>query len=212
MSAVESMPRVVTPASIGEIDLHDDGTVGIRLPTADVGKDPQFYSYDMSQKLGYTMTTALMSAFACELAMKAIRLARLDEARRDHDLLKLYEDLPEDGRMRIDAANPGMRAVLEKAGHVFGKWRYFETAIGERSVGAMLDMEQALDLGKAARILLDEADCAGLSCRVEVDGRHDVSRTGGTVNRVYKHNYKVVGGEAGRPVDSQVNRREDTGK
>ena len=200
MSAVESMPRVVSAGSFGNVDLHDDGTATVRLPTAGVSDDPQFYSYDMSRKLGCTMTTALMSAFACELAMKAIRLARLDGAGRNHDLVRLYEDLPKDSRMRIHAANPVMTTVLEKARHTFGKWRYFETAIGERGIGAMLDTQQALDLGKAARVLLDEAERAGLTCRVELDGTQDVKQSGDTINYAYKHKYKVVGGEAGNPV------------
>ena len=166
----------------------------------------------MSQKLGCTMTNALMSAFACELAMKAIRLARLDGARRSHDLLRLYEDLPKDSRIRIHAADPGMRTVLEKARHAFGKWRYFETAIGERGIGAMLDTQQALDLGKAARVLLDEAELAGLTCRVELDGTLDVKRTGDTTDYAYEHKYRVVGGEAGNRATNGMGRGDSTGK
>ena len=78
---------------------------------------------------GSTMTRALMSAFACELAMKAIRLTRLDEARKQHDLLALYRDLPEDSRTRMEMDYPGIEAILQKARHTFGKWRYFETKI-----------------------------------------------------------------------------------
>ena len=200
MTGVEKMPRVVTAGSFGEIDLHDNGSATLRLPTEGERNDPQFLSYDMSQKLGCTMTAALMSAFACELAMKAIRLTRLDEARRDHDLLDLYDDLPEDSRTRIAAAWPGIRPVLEKARHAFGKWRYFESVIGERGVGTMLDTEQALALGKAASVLLDEAELAGLTCRVELDARKDVKRAGDTTNSAYKHDFTITGGESGGPV------------
>ena len=205
MSAVENMPRVITPGSFSDVDLHDDGTATVRFPTVGVSGDPQFYAYDMSQKLGCTMTTAFMAAFACELSLKAVRLARLDEARRDHDLVKLYEDLPVDSRKRVDAAYPGVRTVLEKARHAFGKWRYFESVVGARGVGTMGETQQALDLGKAARVLLDEAECAGLTCTVELDGTHDAKRTGHTTNHLYKHKYKVVGGEAGRPVSDGRN-------
>ena len=204
MTGVEKMPRVVTAGSFGDIDLHDDGSATLRLPTEGERNDPQFLSYDMSQKLGCTMTAALMSAFACELAMKAIRLTLLDEARRDHDLLNLYEELRKDSRTRIEAAWPGIRPVLEKARHAFGRWRYFETAIGEQSIGTMLDTEQALALGKAARVLLDEAELAGLTCKVELDGRKDVKRTGDATSAAYKHDFTVTGGESGRPVASET--------
>ena len=199
MSGVERLPRVITAGSFGEFEPHEDGSATMRLPTGE-RNDPQFFQYDMSQRLGCTMTAALMSAFACELAMKAIRLTRLDEARRDHDLLALYEDLPEDSRSRIEAAYPEIRLVLETAKHAFGKWRYFEETIGERGIRNMVDTEQALALGKAARVILDEAEVAGLTCRVELDGLQNVELTAKTKNYTYKHNFKVVGGESGRPV------------
>ena len=53
------------------------------------------------KRLGSTMTIAMMSAFACELAMKAIRLTRMDEFRKSHDLWQLFQDLSEDSKARM---------------------------------------------------------------------------------------------------------------
>ena len=66
------------------------------------------------KRLGSTMTIAMMSAFACELAMKAIRLTRMDEAQKIHDLWLLYSDLPEDSRARMEEGFPGSRFSAEE--------------------------------------------------------------------------------------------------
>ncbi|MCY4058956.1 MAG: hypothetical protein OXG44_13220, partial [Gammaproteobacteria bacterium] len=44
MSAVENLPRVVSAGSFSKVDLHNDGTATVRLPTTGVSEDPQFYS------------------------------------------------------------------------------------------------------------------------------------------------------------------------
>lgn len=212
MSSVEKLPRVLSASSFANLDVDEHGTATFGLPIEGARNDLQFFSYDMSQRLGCTMTAALMSAFACELAMKAIRLTLLDEARKDHDLLTLFDDLPVASQSRIETAWPGIRPVLEKARHAFGKWRYFETAVGERGIGAMSDTEQALALGKAARVILDEAEFVGLSYKVELSGKQDVTLSAGAKKYAYTHHFRIVGGETGRPIGAGVDHPASPGR
>ena len=207
MSGVERLPRDMTAASFGEVDLHVDGSATIRLPIEEMTEDPQFRSYDLMQKLGSAMTTALMSAFACELAMKAIRLTRLDEARKQHDLHILYRDLPDDSRIRMEIDYPGIEAVLKKARHSFGRWRYFETNIEGGGISTMADTELAMALGKAARVIMDEAEVAGLQWTVKLDATENVRERGGMSSYNYTHHLRVEGTETSRPVKTEIRRR-----
>ena len=206
VSGVERLPRDMTVAPFGAVDLHDDGSATIRLPIEGMTEDPQFRSYDVMQKLGSTMTRALMSAFACELAMKAIRLTRLDEARKQHDLLALYRDLPEDCRTRMEMDYPGIEAILQKARHTFGKWRYFETKIEGGGISTMADTELAMALGKAARVIEDEAEVAGLQGTVKLDATQNVREREGRRNYEYKHHLKIEGAESSRAIKTNIRR------
>ena len=64
------------------------------LSTRGVSDDPQFQERRLVRKMGRTLTAAMISAFACELAMKAIALTAKDEAAKSHDLDALYAELP----------------------------------------------------------------------------------------------------------------------
>ena len=206
VSGVERLPRDMTAAPFSEVDLRDDGSATMRLPIEEMTRDPQYPSSDVKQKLGSTMTMALMSAFACELAMKAIRLTRLDEARKQHDLLTLYRDLPEDSRTRMEMDYPGIEAILQKARHTFGKWRYFETNIEGGGISTMADTELAMALGKAARVIVDEAEVAGLQGTVKLDATRNMRDRSGITSYKYTHHLKVEGGEASRPIKTDVRR------
>ena len=61
--------------------------------------------------------------------MKAIRLTRMDEARKSHDLWQLFQDLPEDSKARMEVDFPEIGSVLKKGCSTFGKWRYFEASV-----------------------------------------------------------------------------------
>ena len=209
MSGVERIPRDMTVASFPNFDVHDDGSATVFMPVAGLTEDPQFQSFDMMQKLGSTMTVALMSAFACELAMKAIRLTRLDEARKTHDLLTLYRDLPEDSRIRIELDCPEIESVLETARHSFGKWRYFETNVGGGGVASMGDTERALALGKAARVIIDEAEVSGLTCAVKLDATQNVTVRDDVRRYQYRQDFEITAGENSRPVRTNLRRPVD---
>ena len=158
ISGVERTAREMTVAQFSDFDLNDDGSATIRVSKEELGKHSATQEYELLKRMGSTMTVGMMSAFACELAMKAIRLTRLDEARRGHDLITLFDALPEDSRERIAADFSEVATVLERGRHTFGSWRYFEKNVGEPGFAALVDTGKALGLGKVARVILDEGE------------------------------------------------------
>ena len=196
MSGVERLPRELSVVNFLDFDLHDDGSATVYLPAKELSEDLNASENQLMKRLGSTMTIAMMSAFACELAMKAIRLTRMDEARKSHDLWRLYCDLPEDSRTRIEEDVPDVGSVLKSARYTFDKWRYFEANVGGRGMSAMIDTERAVALAKAARVLLDEAEMVGLGYSVKLDARQRVSKTGDRQHLHVKHRLSTTGTEA----------------
>ena len=89
------------------------------------------------------------------------------------------------------------------AARPFGNWRYFETNVGETVAQALIDTEQARNLGKAARVILDEAEMVGLEYSVNVEGRQDVRDSGDAGN--YRQHLKIkVDGREGPPSHDPV--------
>ncbi len=178
MSGVERLPRELSVARFWDMDMNDDGSATVHIPERELSEDSRTSEDELMQRLGSTMTNAMMSAFACELAMKAIRLTRVDEARKSHDLWRLYGDLPKDSKVRLEKDFGEIGAVLKGARHTFDKWRYFEVNVGRHGLSAMIDTERAFDLSKAARVLLDEAELMGLGYSVHLDATREVTRSG----------------------------------
>ena len=196
MSGVERLPRELSVARFWDVDVHDDGSATMYVPTKELSKDTKTNENELMERLGSTMTIAMMSAFACELAMKAIRLTRMDQARKSHDLWRLYRDLPEDSGTRIEEDFPEVGSVLKKARHTFDKWRYFEANVGGRGISAMIDTDRAFVLAKAARVLLDEAELMGLGYSVDLDATRRVTRTGERQNVHVIHRMHTTAREA----------------
>ena len=196
MSGVERLPRELSVARFWDFDMHDDGSATVHVPTKELSEGPKASENELMKRLGSTMTIAMMSAFACELAMKAIRLTRMDEARRSHDLWRLYRDLPEDSRARMEEDFPEAGSVLKKARHTFAKWRYFEANAGGRGMSAMIDTGRAFALAKAARVLLDEAELMGLGCSVHIDATQKVTTTGDRQHMHVIHKLNTTAREA----------------
>ena len=178
MSGLERLPRELSVARFPDFEMHEDGSTIYFLPKDKLGEHSNTQQHELLKRLGSTMTVSMMSAFACELAMKAIRLTLLNEARKTHDLWQLYRDLPSESRARIEEDYPQVQSVLEDARYTFDKWRYFEANVGAHGMGAMIDTERAFALGKTARVLLDEAEMMGLGYSVSVDATRRVTKTG----------------------------------
>ena len=189
IASVESIPREMYTVDIPDFDLLDDSSALVRLSTEGISDDPRFHEDKLIKKVGSTMTAAMMSAFSCELAMKAIRLTLNDNALKSHDLLTLYNDLPRDSKMRISADFAEIESVLERGRETFGKWRYFEKNVGENGIRVMVDTELAVALGKAARVIIDEAELVGLGFSIRVDTEQQVQETSG--NRKYRYKQKL---------------------
>ena len=195
MSGMERLPRELSVARFWDVDMNEDGSATVHIPTDQLGEHSKTSEKELMKSLGSTMTIALMSAFACELAMKAIGLTRRDEVRKSHDLWELYSGLPEDSRVRIEEDFPETGSVMEDARHTFGKWRYFEVDVGARGIGAMIDTGRAFSLAKAARVLLDEAELMGLGYSVHIEATRQIAETAGRRDMHVKHNLHTTAKE-----------------
>ena len=196
MSGVERLPREMSVARFPDFDMQDDGSATVYLSRDELGEHSKSREYELMKRLGSTMTISMMSAFACELAMKAIRLTRMHRVRKSHDLWRLYCKLPQDSRGRIEEDFPEIGSVLRGARHTFDKWRYFEANVGGRGMSAMIDTERAFALAKTARVLLDEAELMGLGYSVNIDATRKVTRTDDRQDVHFKHRLRTKGTEA----------------
>ena len=94
--------------------MHDDGSVTVHVPTKELSENPKTTEDEQMKRLGSTMTIAMMSAFACELAMKAIVLPSWTKPGSVTTLWQLYRDLPEDSRAADGRGFPGNRFSTEE--------------------------------------------------------------------------------------------------
>ena len=140
------------------------------------------------------MARGMMSAFACELTMKAISLTVKDEAWKGHDLRCLYRDLPSSSKERLEFDFPEIAGVLEEGRHRFGKWRYFESGKRE-ALAAIIETGLEQSLGKAARVLLDEAEIVGLRGGVALKAQRKRTDQGETKDAHYRFQSTIRGAE-----------------
>ncbi|MCY3659419.1 MAG: hypothetical protein OXG36_10425 [Caldilineaceae bacterium] len=196
MSGVERLPREMSAVQFPDFDRNDDGSATVYLSKEELSLHSKTREYELMKRLGSTMTVIMMSAFACELVLKAIRLTRKDTVRKSHDLLRLYHDLPCDSRQRIEADFPGIESTLKHGRHTFDKWRYFESNQDGRGMSAMIDTERAFALAKAVRVILDEAEIAGLKYSVRVHATQTNTRRDDREDIFIKQDLSVIGTEA----------------
>ena len=196
MAGLERMPFEMSVSALDGIHVEEDGTAVVPFPIEEIREDPQHPEYALKQRMGSTMTTAMMGAFACELAMKAISLTTADEAPKEHDLLLLFDGLPEASRMRVDADYSDIRRIIEESRYLFDKWRYFDSNVGRNAINAMIDTKRSFALGKAARVLLDEAEAVGLTYRVKLNTKARVRRRGERTDYGFTEDLHVRVGES----------------
>ena len=190
-----SHPHETSVAGFFDVEVRDDGSLVTHIPVDELKGDPQHTKRKLKRRMGSTMAEAMISAFACELAMKAISMTRKDEAIKTHDLLDLYGALLEGSRDRIQADFPDIENVIRKGRHRFGAWRYFETRAGEAAIRSMVDVNEARALVKAARVILDEAEFVGLRATVSMQARRDVQILGDTHVESHEIKLKIQRGE-----------------
>ena len=112
-----------------------------------------------------------------------------DEAKKVHDLMTLYEVLPNESKKRIETDFPDIETVMQKGKQTFGTWRYFEKNLGGQAIQTMIDLKQVRALGKAARVLLDEAETMGLSGKIQAKGKRKGQKVGERM--LYRDNIKI---------------------
>ena len=202
LSGVENLSAEMSAIPISDFEFWElrnievsvtDGTPEMSMPVAHRKPSDRV----LMGRMGTTLVAGMASAFACELGMKAILITRLDEAGRTHDLLELYRELPEDCRDRIEADFPSIAEVLECNRETFGKWRYFEQ--GEDAIRALVDTDRVRGLGKAARVIIDECDVAGLNYRIHIDTTFEWELNSGEMGGSQHIHLNLKGGESPIP-------------
>lgn len=201
-------PQVVgVDGSVGEGTLHLTGSAPV------VHSKPSHRQ--LTERMGTALVAGMAGAFACEVAMKAILATRLDGAAKTHDLLALYEELPDDCRQRLECDFPEIADVLGHCRETFGKWRYFEHSVGGDAIRALIDTDRVLGLGKAARVIADECVIAGLNYEIgfnydiSIDATFDFEWKPGDVHASQRDHLTLEGGESAIPWDELLQRETD---
>ena len=155
----------ITQSSDGD-KLHVDGHVPLENRNSS--------ERGLMATMGTTLVKMMTCAFSCELGLKAILITRMDGCARIHNLLDLFRELPEDCRNRLVADFSTIEEVLEASQESFGEWRYFQQSIGSTAIQALFDTERAFNLTKAARVIADECEVAGLDFQFHINTTTDV--------------------------------------
>ena len=211
MAGIESLPREMSLVRISDYDFQKphisdvdvaDDLSEMRVSGKTVGKSQKLSEQVLMQRMGLLMTAGMTAAFACELALKAILITRLDEARKTHDLLELYKDLPEDSKTRLKADFAEIEDELKRARHTFGRWRYFETNVGEEGMQAMANIERAFAMAKVARVIIDEGETSGLAYEVDINFEAKFNLDNGDTEYWETYKLRVTGKETSVSWDS----------
>ena len=177
MAGIEGLPKVESAIPYSEIDPRElsasinESTENGRLHRFSVNTDNMSprTRYAFMRNMGTLLSLGMASAFACELVLKAILLTRSDEVAKKHNLSVLYKLLPSDSEIRLRADFKEIEEVLYQGRNVFGEWRYFQPKQGIEGIQALVDVNRAYTLAKAARVIIDEGVIAGLMNKVNVE-------------------------------------------
>ena len=156
---------------------------------------------ELIERMGTALVAGMAGAFACEVGLKAILITRLDGAAKTHDLLTLYQELPDDSRRRLEGDFAGIVEVLDHSRETFGRWRYFEQGIGEDAIRALVDIDRVWGLGKAARVIADECVVSGLNYGIDIATTFEVEWEPGDWRTAQRVHLSLEGGESSVPWD-----------
>ena len=211
VSGLGALPREMSAISLSDFDFENprsisglmvDATGRVQMSTQ-VPRKPSSTGR-MVERMGTAIIAGFAAALACEVGMKAILMTRLDEAKRSHDLLELYESLPQDCRERLQADFAGIADILSKYRHAFGAWRYFSQSAGQDATLALVDMDRIRGLGRAARVIVDEGVVAGLQYDIDLRYHVDLQATAAPddVSTSTKVEMEIGGRESAIPWDA----------
>ena len=210
LSGMESQSHESSAIALSDFDIGDaqfvdviespaDGTVRVSGAAPVRFRKPSHEA--LMARMGTAVVAGMAAAFACEVGMKAILITRLDKAERTHDLLRLYQALPADSKERLEGDFPEIPDVLNRNRHAFGRWRYFEHNVAEDAISALLDTDRVWELGKLARLIVDECVIAGLGYDVHVQTSYEVVSERGDASVSQHLRLRVKGSEAAIPWD-----------
>ena len=176
VSGISALPREISAISLDDFN-YEERTTDTKVQIDDAGEQiqisgsapsKQLDNDHLTSRMGAAMVDGFGAAFACEIAIKAILLTRLDEAEKTHDLWNLFDALPGDCHERLQGDFPGVASILMKYRHTFDKWRYFEPSAVQDALSVLVNLDQIRGLEKAARVILDEGTVSGLQYDIEV--------------------------------------------
>ena len=179
---------------------NEDGSLSVYYPKEELEGGPPYREHRMMKMMGANMVASMSSAFACELAIKAICLTCNGLSLKSHDLYDLYRELPDESRLRIEFDYPELPQVLQEGRERFGEWRYCESAIGEPALLALTSPALSRSLLKSARVLLDEGAALGLSGSINMEAKQDVHLIDESRFAKYSYTLRVHGGESPSPI------------
>ena len=206
LAGLNSLPRETSAISFADFDkgepiVHDqplNAGEAVRVTAAIPGQ----YRSVLMARMGTTMVAGMVAAFACEVGMKAVLLTRKDEAKKMHDLLELYEALPEDSRKRLKADFEGVDDILKENRHTFGRQRYFEQSIDGDAFKALVNTERVRGLAKAARVIVDECVVSGLGYDIDIEVEFNFTAEPSDAQYWERYKVDVTGNESAIPWES----------
>ena len=210
LSALHTLPSETSASSLSDFEYREPRNFSVEAPKVDAPRHVSMTVPTIHRKppddvlmarMGATMVAGMVVAFACELAMKAILLTRLDQAEKTHDLLDLYKALPEDSRKRVEGDFEEVAEILKENRQAFGNWRYFEQDKVNAFL-ALVDTDRVWRLGKAARVLVDECIVAGLQYEIEFQQNTEFTGEVGDMKTSTIIHLRVSGDEAAIPWDA----------
>ena len=210
LSGLENLPREMDAIALSDFEFREPRIVDAETSPNEAtvrisGRVPirhrQPSSRALMARMGSAMIGGMTAAFACEVGMKAILMTRLDRAEKTHDLMDLYNALPDDSRNRLEADFAEIAGVMDKNRHLFDKWRYFEKSVAKDAIPALVNTDRVRELGKAARVIVDECVVAGLQYEIHVDPSYQFDTDRGQVSHSQSIDLSVTGHEAAIPWD-----------
>ena len=210
LSGLKNLGPVMAPIEFADFDLENlqisgvnmtEGLGVVQLSATASRRRSMTRDSTLMGRMGTCAAAGMMAAFACELGMKAILMTRRQEFKKTHDLVHLYQELPEDSQSRLEADFAGIDAALRDGRYLFEKWRYFEGRVTKKALEALANTGLLEGLGKAARVIADECAVAGLTYdfRFRKDGKIESERSGMEYSECIRMSLEV--GEAPIPWD-----------
>jgi hypothetical protein len=95
----------------------------------------ELYNKDINKFASLVFPDVVLTAFACEIAIKGIYNCEYKHNLKSHDLLYLFNKLDEATRKEIKQGINEFDSLLEQNKDIFNEWRYIYEKEGKKHVG-----------------------------------------------------------------------------